>query len=1149
MKYKTKPEKRSETYKDMMKELVKTTDVSTQSMAGMCASLMNVLSGNRDFGDVETCHQLNQLELMKWSRVFSGVFQMDGRTGLAKPAEEAEEDGARLPRKPAEPEKERAFTKSVETWYVQRPEELEDLTSFELLARYDNTGGKYHRLTVGPPIVPHYAPFLEAKHSVPPGEFKIVDSAKDLATSTRKHEEYCEQRLVMFRPYRQRLQLLDGHKNFTEAMLAWLAEKGSDRGKETVQYELKVTRHRLQLVEEFQLQFGEPGEHIDDESDSEGEMEADGTADNNDPLVALFGARPPTGGNDGGGNDGPWQDWEDDVHRASKDWSASAFDLSALFEGPADKEGWLLRCKLNLGDDAVASGLLDYSIFNMAHLNVEQRFAYEIVTRHAELTLLALHDETSPPAPLFLTVDGCGGTGKSHVLHCIARYIRERATELGLPDPLCISAFSGSAAEQIFGQTIHSLYGLDVGVPFSESVGPKRKLALETRLGNKWYHLFDERSMISQIMWGWIIARMRVACPERKDLKFSGRSVVLFGDDCQLPPPNGGRIFTMPPAASPAPALASTTVNPTAASVPLLSRGKGGKGKGGGGRGRGKGGRGGQVFVNNYRNEAHVWYKSFDTVVQLVQNVRAKGSSAAQLKYRTFLLDCLRACNPRLDNGKWYRYWKRTNELTAFSPQQQAAFKSGFWFCSTNETCNKHNKEMLLKCGEPIALLRAEYPKGNAALGKRGSQKDAAGLLPELALCVGAMVIYKVNSWTSRGVVHGLLCRVVEIVYKLGERPLGTDGPGTDASLPLVIFVEALGYKGPSYEHPDVSERDRRPLGYRGIFPVLPVERSWNVKNVEVTRRMMPLELGWARSVHKSQGCTAGPDKPIPFYLLDIGNIELSAGLSYVGASRAVGPTVYAVANTEAGYAFPTEKRFNNIGADGSNQKKEIDLRLRRQESQRLSRLATSTRERHAELFAYCEREVAALAAAAGTQSEAPEEPFTGPETPMEENSDEDIWEEPEEQSEALEEPFTGPEAPMEENLRNSPCPCLWNLRSSLEENLRNLRNSQGQAPTDEDMWVEFDMEDVPITSCTYDPLDAEMFPPETFGPPETFLFKGSEESDAGASEEDTFEAQGFEGSDAGASEESFTSVQEEEGADSDIELFEEPPLGTQFRY
>ena len=34
----------------------------------------------------------------------------------------------------------------------------------------------------------------------------------------------------------------------------------------------------------------------------------------------------------------------------------------------------------------------------------------------------------------------------------------------------------------------------------------------------------------------------------------------------------------------------------------------------------------------------------------------------------------------------------------------------------------------------------------------------------------------------------------------------------------------------------------------------------------------------------------------------------------------------------------------------------------------------------------------------------------------MEENSEDDMWEEPEEQSEAPEEPFTEPETPMEEN-------------------------------------------------------------------------------------------------------------------------------------
>ena len=97
------------------------------------------------------------------------------------------------------------------------------------------------------------------------------------------------------------------------------------------------------------------------------------------------------------------------------------------------------------------------------------------------------------------------------------------------------------------------------------------------------------------------------------------------------------------------------------------------------------------------------------------------------------------------------------------------------------------------------------YPGGNEAAGRKGSQKDASGLLPELALCVGAMVIYKVNTWTSRAVVHGLLCKVIEIVYNPGEKPLHFAGEGTEAPLPLVVFVEAMGYKGPSFEHLDVS--------------------------------------------------------------------------------------------------------------------------------------------------------------------------------------------------------------------------------------------------------------------------------------------------------------------------------------------------------
>ena len=122
----------------------------------------------------------------------------------------------------------------------------------------------------------------------------------------------------------------------------------------------------------------------------------------------------------------------------------------------------------------------------------------------------------------------------------------------------------------------------------------------------------------------------------------------------------------------------------------------------------------------------------------------------------------------------------------------------------------------------------------------------------------------------------------------------------------------------------------------------------------------MIIQLAWARSIHKSQGFTAGPGKDIPFYLLDIGGVELDAGLTYVGASRATTPSAYvvAVADPSGALVFPTWERFERIGAkERDNKKKAIDLALRHKECARLDRLALDFRAANQPLYDFCVRE------------------------------------------------------------------------------------------------------------------------------------------------------------------------------------------------
>ena len=194
--------------------------------------------------------------------------------------------------------------------------------------------------------------------------------------------------------------------------------------------------------------------------------------------------------------------------------------------------------------------------------------------------------------------------------------------------------------------------------------------------------------------------------------------------------------------------------------------------------------------------------------------------------------------------------------------------------------------------------------------------------------------------------------------------------------MPRVVFMRTDKYLGPSFAALDIPECERLELGYEGIFPVQPIERNWldPKSRVPCKRKMLPLRLGWAHSIHKSQGMT------IEEYLLDIGPTELSLGLSYVGGSRAVHPrscmaevdemTTDADGRQRATgrRIFPTYERFLKIGNGGEpeaavgggrgrgrgrgrfNQAKASKLATHECECQRISRMAQQTLEAEAEL-------------------------------------------------------------------------------------------------------------------------------------------------------------------------------------------------------
>ena len=157
---------------------------------------------------------------------------------------------------------------------------------------------------------------------------------------------------------------------------------------------------------------------------------------------------------------------EQEVWREAKDWSASVRPLQ-IFDEETTKLPWISLQRDQLGDQLSP----DYTKYDREHLNEypEQRFAYEIIRQHAARTFAAIADDEPSPLPLLMIIDGAGGCGKSHVLHCSVKELLQLAILYHYQGkPVEVAAPTGAAASLVFGGTLHSFIRWNPSYPFEE---------------------------------------------------------------------------------------------------------------------------------------------------------------------------------------------------------------------------------------------------------------------------------------------------------------------------------------------------------------------------------------------------------------------------------------------------------------------------------------------------------------------------------------------------------------------------------------------------------------------------------------------------------------------------------------------------------
>ncbi|KAE8214933.1 hypothetical protein CF319_g9054, partial [Tilletia indica] len=461
-------------------------------------------------------------------------------------------------------------------------------------------------------------------------------------------------------------------------------------------------------------------------------------------------------------------------------------------------------------------------------LNKSQTLAFRIIARHFFNEFYACAQP-----PLRMLMHGEAGTGKTVVV----RLLRELLDRFGKGREIMFVAPTGKAASAIGGVTQHSAFRLEIRsrgrtneekVQGGGDITARKMEHLQSTFKHVRWLFFDEVSMTSAEVMADIEQSLRIAT-QRLDEPFGGVNVVFAGDLCQLPPVAAAPLY-LQHAPQGLPADIRTKIEL---------------------------GRGAWLHLN--------------TVVDFHQQMRMRDPEMAATLSRLRLRKCTDEDATFL-NGNVLRSTDNPAGVTLRTHPGAVAL------ARTNDTVRVLNlrkaaaqaqstaAELLISHAHDTSTANLTEPERQLLLSYNGSTRARAAL-GRVPLFVGMPVVYKgANLSVPLGVTNGAFARVV----------------GWDLS------VDRFGLTIPRGVILRFSDQERWALSglEPGCLPIAPtkVTFKWNSGNdgtesVNVARRQLPLQAGFAMTIHSAQGITATGGIVVD---LRLGGFE-----TYVAASRA----------------------------------------------------------------------------------------------------------------------------------------------------------------------------------------------------------------------------------------------------------------------